>query len=48
MVDANLGLKDFEAAREAFGKLSARYPDSKYTKRAENKMLRAVEKIDKG
>jgi len=44
MVKANLGLKQFEEARVAFGKLSSRFPDNKYTKRAERKMLRAVEK----
>lgn len=44
MVEANLGLGDLASARNAYGKLAARYPDSKYAKRAEQKMLRAVEK----
>lgn len=42
VVDANLHLKQFEAAKEAFSKLSAKFPDSKYVKKAEKKMLSAI------
>lgn len=44
VVDANLKLKQFEAAREAFGALSAKFPQSPYTKKAQKKMLSAAKK----
>ncbi|MBN1283057.1 MAG: outer membrane protein assembly factor BamD [Proteobacteria bacterium] len=44
MVEANLGLGNIAAARDSYGKLVSRYPDSSYTKRAERKMLSAVSK----
>jgi outer membrane protein assembly factor BamD len=44
MVLANLELKRYDEAREAFGALSARYPKSNYTKKAEGRMLSAVKK----
>ncbi len=46
-IKSNLGLDRVDAARAVFGELSVRYPSSKYTKKAEAKMLRAVKK-DKG
>lgn len=42
MINANLELKRFESAREAYGLLSTRYPKSPYTKRAEKKLLSAA------
>jgi outer membrane protein assembly factor BamD len=41
---ANLGLGRLDAAREDFGKLSTRYPASRYTKSAEKKLLSAAKK----
>lgn len=43
-IKANLGLDHVEGAKAAFGELSTKYPDSKYTKKAEHKLLRAVKK----
>ena len=44
VVKANLGLDRLEAAKEAFSMLATAYPDSKYVKRSERKLLRAVKK----
>ncbi len=44
MVKSNLGLNRVSAARNAFSELSTKFPDSKYVKKAERKMLRAVKK----
>jgi len=44
MVSANLKLKQLEGARDAFSKLSTRYPASQYTKKAEHMMLSATKK----
>lgn len=46
-VKANLGLDQIEGAKAAFGELSTKYPDSKYTKKAEHKLLRAVKRETK-
>lgn len=44
VVDSNLSLNSIEAARAAFSSLSVQYPKSKYTRKAEKKMLRAVKR----
>ncbi|MFA4873831.1 MAG: outer membrane protein assembly factor BamD [bacterium] len=43
-VRSNLGLNRIDAAREAYGQMASRYPQSSYTKKAEHKMLRAAKK----
>lgn len=44
VVKANLGLDRLDAAKQAYSTLATKYPDSKYVKRAERKLLRAVKK----
>ncbi|MFH1829492.1 MAG: outer membrane protein assembly factor BamD [Pseudomonadota bacterium] len=44
IIESNLGLSRVEAARDAFSELSANYSNSKYVKKAERKMLKAVKK----
>lgn len=48
VIQANLELSRVAAAKATFSELSIRYPESKYTKKAERKMLHAVKKEDKG
>lgn len=45
VIESNLKLKQFEDAKLIFGELSTKFPNSKYTKRAENKLLRAAKKM---
>jgi len=42
MTVANLKLKDLDGARESYSMLATKYPDDKWTKKAENKMESAV------
>gem|GEM_PF-694593 len=43
-IKANLGLDRLEAAKETYSTLATKYPKSRYVKRAERKLLRAVKK----
>jgi len=47
LVEANIQLGQLENAKQAFGTLSTSFPDSKYTKRAEKKLLRAAKEKSK-
>ena len=44
VIKANLELDRLEAAKQAYSTLTTKYPDSKYVKGAERKLLRAVKK----